>query len=379
MYNQRMLKNPMQTKVLQRLLMSKLKLSPPLMVIPIIAASALSGCGWLMGDEGYFRDRKHDYREAEVSQPINVPDNLDKSAIKDLYPVPGWQGAQAFSNDFEVPMPEAFVTKSQGEIRAFKSGNRYWISVNTQPASAWAKVRRFWELNSIELALEEPFKGDMETVWLSREKENIATRDKFRIRVEHGMHENSAEVYIMHLGFPATAVLPAAEQLDWSVVKEEDELAVAIMQELASFLIDTEYEGAPASLLAQSFSGAPKSSLSTDASGRKILVLQLNYERAWEAVGKAIEDAEIEVADKDRSPGNYYVNYYPNAEEKKEGGFFSFLPFVGNDGSKGKAFKFVVNLKTESEKIVVAVASDDEKIEKDLSEAVLATIRENLI
>ena len=97
MYNQRMLKNPMQTKVLQRLLMSKLKLSPPLMVIPIIAASALSGCGWLMGDEGYFRDRKHDYREAEVSQPINVPDNLDKSAIKDLYPVPGWQGAQAFS------------------------------------------------------------------------------------------------------------------------------------------------------------------------------------------------------------------------------------------------------------------------------------------
>lgn len=379
MLNKKMLKNIMWNKTAPALLVRIFRLKLFVMIFPVITISSLSGCGWLMGDNGYFRDRKHDYRDAEVSKPIKVPENLDKSAIKDLYPVPGWHGAQQFSEDFEVPMPEAFVTKSQGEIRAFKSGNRYWISVNTQPAGAWAKVRRFWELNNIELALEAPFKGDMETVWLSREKENVATRDKFRIRVEHGMHENSAEVYIMHLGFPATAELPKVDKLDWSSVKEGDELAVAIMQELASFLIETEYEGAPASLLAQSFSGAPKSSLSTDAAGRKTLVLQLNFERAWEAIGKAIEDAEIEVTDKDRSSGTYYVNYYPNAEEKEEGGFFSFLPFVGGGGSKGKAFKFVVNLKAESKKIVVAVVSDDEKVEKDLSEAVLATIRENLI
>lgn len=340
----------------------------------------LNGCSWLTGDEGMLRDRKHDYRKAEVSEPIQIPDNMDSSAIQDLYPVPGWSGQQQAAGDFEVPMPEAFVTKSQGEIRAFKSGNRYWISVNAQPASAWAKVRRFWELNSIGLALEAPFKGDMETVWLSRDKDGVATRDKFRIRVEHGMHENSAEVYIMHLGFAADAELPAEDQLDWNSVKEGDELAVAIMQEIASFLIDTEYEGAPASLLAQSFSGAPKAALSTDTSGRKILTLKLNFERAWETVGKAIEDSDIEVADKDRSSGLYYINYFPDAQSDDEGGgFFSFLPFVGKSNSKGKAFKYLVQLKTESDKVVVTVDADDERSERDLSEAVLATIRENLI
>lgn len=356
---------------------NRLKLS--VVLLQVVALTGLSGCGWLVGDDGYFRDRKHDYREAEVREPMRVPDNLDGSAIKDLYPVPGWDGRPQFGSEFEVPMPDAFVTKSQGEIRAFKSGNRYWIAVNTPPATAWAKVRRFWELNAIELAREVPYQGDMETVWLSREKDGAATRDKFRIRVEHGMHESSAEVYIMHLGFPADAELPAADQLDWSSVQEGDELAVAIMQELAGFLIDTEYEGAPASLLAQSFAGAPKSSLSTDASGRRVLSLKLNFERAWEAIGKAIEDAEIEVSDRNRSAGTYYVNYYPDAEEDEGGGFFSFLPFVGGGDSKGKAYKFVVSLTTQAEEIIVAVSADDDNIERDLSDAVLANIRENLI
>lgn len=183
----------------------------------------------------------------------------------------------------------------------------------------------------------------------------------------------------MHLGFPIEGELPPSDQVDWSQVKEGDELAVAIMQELASFLIDTEYEGAPASLLAQSFAGAPKSSLSTDDSGKKVLLLKLNYERAWEAIGKAIEDAEIEVEDKNRSAGTFYVNFFPDAEEEDEEGFFSFLPFVGGGDSKGKAYKFVVTLKAQSDQIVVAVSSEDDTGDRDLSDAVLANIRENLI
>ena len=349
------------------------------LALQMLLLGGVTGCGWLMGEEGYFRDRKHDYREAEVTEPMQVPEKLDSSAIKPLYPIPGWDGSPQFSSDFEVPMPDAFVTKSQGEIRAFKSGNRYWIAVNTPPAGAWARVRRFWELNNISLIREVPFQGDMETAWLSREKDGVATRDKFKIKVEHGMHESSAEVYIMHLGFPADAELPAESELDWSKVEEGDELAVAIMQELAGFLIDTEYEGAPASLLAQSFAGAPKSALGTDEKGNRILLLKLNFDRAWEAVGKAIEDAEIEVSDKNRSAGVYYVNYYPDAGTEEDGGFFSFLPFIGGGDSKGKAYKFVVTLAAQAEEIVVAVAPDDEKAERDMSEAVLATIRENLI
>lgn len=363
--------------------MKKIEIKPKQLTIAIIAAGLVlsaTGCGWLTGDEGYFRDRKHDYRNAKIEQPLQLPEGADDSAIRDLYPVPGWEGKPQFENEFSVPMPEVFVTKSQGEIRAFRSANRYWIVVNAPPAESWARVRRFWQLNNIQLEKESPFDGLMETVWLSREKDGVATRDKFRVRVEHGMHKNSAEVYIMHLGFPKQDELPKPEQVDWEQVKEDDELSVAIMQELASFLIETEYEGAPASLLAQSFSGAPKSSLATDEQGNRVLMLTLDFDRAWEAVGKALDDSELEVTDKDRSTGVYYVNYFPDAQEGKKGGFFSFIPFVGGGSpSKGKAHQYRVTLKADAKKIVVAVAGEAEQEGRDLSEVVLAGIRDNLI
>ncbi len=363
--------------------MKKVQVRPTQLFAGILSSAlilSVSSCGWLTGDEGYFRDRKHDYRDAQVEKPLQLPEGADADAIRELYPVPGWDGTPQFDSDFSVPMPEVFVTKTQGEIRAFKSAERYWIVVNSPPAESWARVRRFWQLNNIQLEKESPFEGLMQTVWLTREKDGVATRDKFRIRVEHGMHKNSAEVYIMHLGFPKQDELPRPEQVDWSKVKEGDELSEAIMQELASFLIETEYEGAPASLLAQSFSGAPKSSLSTDEQGNRVLLLTLDYERAWESVGKALEDSELEVTDKDRSSGVYYVNYFPDAKEGKKGGWLSFVPFVGGSSpSKGKGHRYRVTLKTEAEQIVVAVASDAEQDDRDLSEAVLAGIRDNLI
>ena len=50
--------------------------------------SSTSGCGWLWGDEGYFRDRSTDYLDARQTAPMQMPANVDAKRIDSLLPVP---------------------------------------------------------------------------------------------------------------------------------------------------------------------------------------------------------------------------------------------------------------------------------------------------
>ena len=56
-------------------------------VILLSAIVLTSGCSYLTGDEGIFRDRKKDYQKAEASERMVVPEGLDSSSIIDLYPI----------------------------------------------------------------------------------------------------------------------------------------------------------------------------------------------------------------------------------------------------------------------------------------------------
>lgn len=351
-----------------------------LMVASVIIVSLVSGCGWIMGENSYIRDRSGDYRKAQVIEPLKVPEGADTAAIQELYPLPGSQRSPQFKGAFETPMPDSVVGSNRRDIRAFKAGARYWITMSSAPAEVWARVRRFWEINSIQLESEGAYEGLMETVWLLREAGGKETRDKFRIRVEHGMHRDSSEIYLMHLGLPADGSEPLdSDNLNWNDVKEDDQLAIAMMQEIAAFLIDTEYEGAPASLLAQSFSGSPKSSFGVDEYGNTVLLLNLDFERAWDAVGKALENAKILVDDMNRSVATYYVNYFSNLQKEEEkAGFLSFLKF-GKDKPGKKLRHMTVTLTEISGKIAVKVQSDDKPKDRSLPESLLAEIKKNLI
>jgi hypothetical protein len=38
--------------------------------------SSTSGCGWLWGEEGYFRDRGSDYLQAQQTAPMQLPPDV---------------------------------------------------------------------------------------------------------------------------------------------------------------------------------------------------------------------------------------------------------------------------------------------------------------
>ena len=49
--------------------------------------SSTSGCGWLWGDEGYFRDRSTDYLDARQTAPMQMPANVDAKRIDPLFEI----------------------------------------------------------------------------------------------------------------------------------------------------------------------------------------------------------------------------------------------------------------------------------------------------
>ena len=236
--------------------------------ILLVTAVLLQGCSWFG-----IRDHSNDYRQAETTPRIQLPEGYDQTAINDAYPIPNDIAGGELEGEFEVPRADVVSKVNTNNVRAFRSEGRYWIVVNDSPGSVWGRVRRFWEINGIDLAAQNPNQGLIETAWLSRKAEESVTVNKFRLQVAPGMRENAAEIELQHMGFPRDAV-PANDQLNWDATNRNDELALSIMKEIAAFLIETEYEAGSVSLLAQNLLGAPKTNLAEDASGEPVLVMR---------------------------------------------------------------------------------------------------------
>lgn len=66
--------------------------------------SSTSGCGWLWGDEGYFRDRGSDYLQAHPTAPMQLPpDASNVKRLDPLLPIPRNVADDRATGEFEVP------------------------------------------------------------------------------------------------------------------------------------------------------------------------------------------------------------------------------------------------------------------------------------
>jgi outer membrane protein assembly factor BamC len=111
-----------------------------------------------------------------------------------------------------------------------------------------------------------------------------------------------------------------------------------------------------------------------------IIELDLNFDRAWSSVTKALDASEIITNDKDRSNGIFYVSY---AEEDDgilgDNGIFSFLNIGRNNKNKIVNFdgaKFEVKITEKNNKTYVRVYSKDGKIAE--AEKLISKINESL-
>lgn len=189
--------------------------------------SSTSGCGWLWGEDGYFRDRGNDYLEARETAPMQVPAGLNAKRLDPLLPIPGAVSSARPASDveFEVPRPPA-LSAAAAEASDFslqKSGSARWIVAQRPPAEVWPVARQFFEENGFSIAEEQPQIGEFSTAWQSLDNvsatlaRRLSSRVAFaenagetrvRVRVEPGVQRNTSEVFILSVERPASIARP---------------------------------------------------------------------------------------------------------------------------------------------------------------------------
>lgn len=369
-----------------------------LSVLALIISST-SGCGWLWGEDGYFRDRGNDYLDARETVPIQLPAGVQSKRLDPLLPIPGNVAGVRVAEgnpEFEVPRPPALKDVMVGtDFSLEKSGESRWIVAQRPPAEVWPVARQFFEDNGFKVVDEQPKTGEFSTAWQSideisstlsrRLSSRVALTEagaetRMRVRVEPGVQRNTSEVYVVSVERPAGST---AEQ-PWPTTTGNPGLEAALLDEMLANLSRSAEQGGSVSLLAgQSFDTPSRISMIVDGNGNPILSLGADLDRSWSSVGRSLDVAQIHVDDINRSLGVYYINLDPNAAADENPGFFSWLPFMGGAVDPAEieesAERYQVRLTKVGDSVQVSVEKDANTVAPaDVARSILSRIQENL-
>jgi outer membrane protein assembly factor BamC len=282
----------------------------------------IPGLDYIAGEEGLLRDRQGDYLDAEVLPPTQIPSTYDSFIIDDLMVIPEISGDadQAF---LIAPRPAPFSGRAERGVVIQRMSEESWIVVDVSPSEVWPRIRDYWTRNSIEIAVENPTRGVLDTGWFILES-NVLTKEKMRVSVEPGFQNDSAEIRLLHVS--AAQAIPTIGQVNWPESSNDPEVEFDFLSDLSNYLADVAdlYQASSVSFLAENIDSQGKASLVSTPGGKELLRLEADYERSWAAIGRALERAGVEVVAESVELGVYEVDYVinNNDDEEDEPGFF---------------------------------------------------------
>src|SRR3990167_9226807 len=102
------------------------------LVLPVLLA--ISGCAWLFGEEGEFRDRSMDYAKADSISHLRGPLGMSAKELKQRFPIPALgQGNFYVPKDSDdLPRPQALVSVDESaglELRADEDDQQWLVVV----------------------------------------------------------------------------------------------------------------------------------------------------------------------------------------------------------------------------------------------------------
>ena len=270
----------------------------------IVLVFLLSSCASLTGPEGAFPDTKYDFLDEELSDDVVTTDDLELRGEEDHYPIDVAAQDTIFQ---EVPKPrQIFSAGGASEVQLRRLGELLWIYVETLPSTTWPITRSYWETSEFQLLDANPETGEM----LIDFDEEI----NFKVTIEHGIKESSSEIFLSGVQKDEGA----------SVELDQDEIQ-PYLEDIVSYIADSVGTFSGTSLAAQSLNDRKKSRIFSE-NERTVIELDLNFERAWSTVSRAINASQIISNDRNRDEGIFYVSLSAQ-EESDESRFnpFSFL------------------------------------------------------
>jgi len=332
---------------------------------------ACTGCGYLFGDKGVFRDHSQDYKKAPELPVISVPEGKDTKTLREIYVIPEVEEKLVLEGEFEVPRPAPLVTGSGSEVvRIQKLGDQSWALIGVAPGQVWPQVRSFMAAAGMQVARVDARGGIMETNWLKLEDAPLSSR--FRFRMEQGVQRGSSELHVLQMN-------QSKDDSEWPAQSDNPEQEAEMLRAVAQYLVDSA-DSAPVSMIAeQGISAGGKISMQEAPEGYTYIRLVLPYDRAWASLGRALEKSSFEVTDRDRSGGIYYARFLGPDGEQEEGWMDWLWDSDEDHPMEGQVF--LVSMQREGEQAVtIRLRSQDEAISFDKREeqGMLALIKGNI-
>ncbi|CAM2144344.1 outer membrane protein assembly factor BamC [Pararobbsia alpina] len=337
-----------------------------------------------------------EYKSTEKTKGPNLaapPDLTAQVADQRLAAPTNGQASLSSLTQTEQTAPKTTdsVLPSLPGVHLQRDGNERWLVVEAQDSQVlWPQIRKFWQQQGFLLVVESRKSGVMETDWNEKRPSidagfvrnfigksldsafTAASRYKYRTRIEAGP-DGSTYVFISERGLTEQLTGQNNENREWAAAPNDPTLEVEYLRRLMQTISYNKTSGqpiaddtAPASgASAAAPAAAPANANATESTGAEPKVTEINmntsYDRAWLAVGVALDRASFTVDDKDRTKGIYYIRYVdPNDHTSDEQGFWSQL-FHGHKDKEAKQYRINVRALTENS-TRVAVVDESGKI-----------------
>ena len=262
-----------------------------LVLIIILASCASNNIATLECDKGNCTLERINENERLVDEgeELIINDNVSFEPSNDFpYPEKG----ENLLKEGEVPRPKKiFSSEGSEQVEIRRLGEIYWIYAEALPSKAWPLVKDFLG-NDYNVLEEMPESGVINS-------ESVVTGEKLVVRVEHGIKNNSSEIYLYD---------------EMNQVKE-----TAFYESMAKYISENlpGYQGN--SIAAQSLNLNKKARI---VYIRKEIGIEfkLSYERAWSAISRALEKTDFKISDRNRE-----LKYIQIDLEESGSGFFNFF------------------------------------------------------
>jgi outer membrane protein assembly factor BamC len=313
----------------------------------------VTSCSIIGGPNGYFPEKKYDFLEEEIEADITLPSDLDSPDTENHYPV---EDPSNLENVLEVPKPrQIFSSSGDSSVQLRRLGELMWIYIETLPSTSWPISKNYWDTSEYDVIKADPVSGEIDI--------DFSQSSKLQMRVEHGIKEASTEVFLYKINKIS------------GDIESDPEFVQMEMEKMIDYYADSLSNFTGTSLAAQNLNEMKKAKIFTE-DGMTVISLDLNFDRAWSSVSKALNAAEIVTNDRDRSNGTFYVSF----AEKDDRRFRLFGGRSSNDNTQnnqfGQSSQFEITITQENNKSYVRAISKNGNIEE--SELLLSKINESL-
>ena len=224
-------------------------------------------------------------RYVEEGEELNTGNELDSLEIVNEFPIPA--KGQSFLKEGELPRPKKIFSSTGSEnVEVRRLGEIYWIYVEALPSKSWPLIKDYLAQSNYNLVNEDPSIGKIRA-----EKNNF-----FDITLEHGIKNNSSEIYLLD--------------------DDNKSLELESFEELAAY-ISLNLPGYEGNSIAAQGLNLNKKARIVYVKKEIGIEFRLPYDRTWSALSRAVDKAGLVVADRNRE-----LKYIQIKLEEQQEGFF---------------------------------------------------------